>query len=304
MRSVITGATGFIGSHLVPALVGRGDVVVVMTRNTDRAHERLGPDIEAVRWDPEAAGDWQKHIDGADAVIHLAGKGVMDDRWTDRVKRQILDSRVITTELVVDAIEKAAERPSVLISGSAVGYYGDRAEPVTEEAPPGDRGDFLVRVCKAWEAAAEPATELGVRTIVTRIGVVLGESGALPELMRPFKFFAGGPVGDGEQHLPWIHIADVVGMLVWCLDNEAVAGPLNVTAPNPPTMKQFMKTLGGVMGRPSWLRAPSFAVKAALGEQAQAVLDGQNAVPAKARALGFEWRFPELRDALRDLLDD
>ncbi|MBH23431.1 MAG: TIGR01777 family protein [Myxococcales bacterium] len=301
MRIVVTGGTGFIGQHLVQLLLERGDEVVVLTRSASRSRGQVPARVELVEWTPKAPGPWQTTLDGADAVIHLAGKPVIDDAWSDSVRREIMDSRVITTRLLVEGIQAAAKPPAVMLSGSAVGYYGDARRPVTEESPPGD--GFLAEVCEAWEVAARPLKDSATRLVTLRIGIVLGtESGALPQMTRAFKFFAGGYPGSGEQHLPWIHWEDACGMMLWALENAEVTGPLNLTAPSPPTIKAFTQTLGEVMGRPSWIPVPGALMRAVAGERAAAVLEGQNAPPKKALELGYAFIHPELKGALRDLL--
>lgn len=303
MRVVVSGGTGFIGKQLVPALLERGDEVIVLTRRAGRAQDVLGAGVEPVEWTPLAAGPWQRAMDDADAVIHLAGKGVLDDRWSDRVKADIISSRVTSTELIVDAIRQVPRKPGVFLSGSAVGYYGDRADRVTETAVSGPDDDFLADVCRRWEAASHPASELNVRTVQLRTGVVLGrDSGAFPQLVGPMKAYIGGHLGSGQQPFPWVHVADVVGMMLWALDEVAVTGPLNLTAPEPPSMADFMTALGEALGRPSWMHAPEFAVRALLGERADMLLGGQNAHPAKALELGYHFLYPDLGSALASLV--
>ncbi|MEL6179169.1 MAG: TIGR01777 family oxidoreductase, partial [Myxococcota bacterium] len=234
-------------------------------------------------------------------VIHLAGKPIIDSAWSDSVRKELMDSRVLTTRRLVEGIQSAKQPPSVMISASAVGYYGDVRQPVAEDAPPGD--GFLAEICVAWEAAAQPLHASATRLVTARIGIVLGtESGALPKMVTAFKLFAGGYPGSGEQHLPWIHWEDACGMMLWALDQSDVEGPLNVTAPDPPTIKAFTKTLGRVMRRPSWVPVPGMLMRAVAGERATALLEGQNAIPHKALNMGYTFTRPRLEGALRDLL--
>jgi uncharacterized protein (TIGR01777 family) len=241
-------------------------------------------------------------VEGA-AVVHLAGENIAAGRWTDARKRRIRESRVKSSRAVAEAIEEAADKPRVLLQGSAVGYYGPRGdEVVSEEEPPGE--DFLARVCVEWEASTAGVESLGVRRAVLRTGVVLStEGGALPKMLLPFRLFAGGPVGSGRQCFPWIHIADEVGAIRFLLENDRASGPFNLTAPEPITNRQFSRVLGEVLHRPSLLPAPAFALRLALGEMADMLLNGQRAVPSQLQELGYTFRFPEAEAALRDLLD-
>lgn len=298
MRIVVSGGTGFIGSALVQALTARGDEVIVLTRRASKKPEQGG--VELVHWSPEERGEWQRTIDGADAVVHLAGASIAEGRWTEQRKAVLVSSRVRSTELVADAIAKAASKPRVFVSGSAVGFYGtatgDRV--LEESSPPGD--DFLARLVRDWEAAAAGA---GVRTVLPRLGVVLGrDGGAFARLLPMFRAFLGGPVGSGEQYMPWIHLRDVVRAIEHAIAHDRLEGPVNVTAPDPVTMNVFAATLGKVLGRPAALRVPAFAVKLAMGEAASVVLTGQRAVPTKLVESGFAFVFPELASALADLV--
>lgn len=305
MKVVIAGGTGFIGKALCDALARPGREIVVLTRQRGQQpspRQRPG-NIRYVRWldDDE---QWQQELHGAYGVINLAGASIAGGRWTPRRKELILRSRVESTRALVAAMEQAPRdrRPAVFLSGSATGYYGLRGdEPLTEAAGPGN--DFLSQVCVAWEAAAAPATKLGVRTVLLRIGLVLGTGGgALPQILLPFKFFAGGPLGHGRQWWSWIHLDDVTGLIHFALDNRQVEGPLNLTAPNPVTNREFARLVGQVLGRPSWLPAPAPVLRLALGEMADALLlGGQRVLPAKAQTLGYKFQFPELLPVLKDL---
>lgn len=303
MRIAITGATGFIGSHLTQRLLQRGDTITAFTRNASRARAQMPEGVELVEWTPQQAGPWQESLVGQDAVVHLAGKPVIDGRWTDSVKRELMASRVDSTRLIVEAIGGAPpeSRPSVFVCASAVGYYGDRRDPVTEDAGPGD--NYLSEICVAWEEGAAAVEAHDVRRVSLRIGVVLGEQGgALEKMLLSFKLFAGGHIGSGDQHMPWIHLDDTVGIILHAIDNADVRGPINTTAPNPPTMRDFSKAIGRAMGRPSWLPVPSFALKIAMGEASSALLTGQNTIPQKALDTGYTFQHPKLDEALRGLL--
>lgn len=289
-----------IGRKLVEELKARGDEVTVLSRNPAAASASLG--VEAVAWDPSSEQAPVEAISHRDAVIHLAGESV-SQRWTPAAKEAIRGSRVDGTANLVSAIRQASPRPAVFVSGSAVGWYGPRGpEPVDEGASPGS--DFLAEVCKAWEKAAEEAQEAGVRTVILRTGVVMtGEGGALARMLPPFKAGVGGPVAGGAQMMPWIDVDDVVGLIIAAIDgDERWSGVFNATAPTPVSNKEFSKVLGKVLKRPAFSPVPAFAIKAMFGEMAQIVLTGQNAVPARATELGYQWRKPDLESSLRSAL--
>lgn len=301
MRIAVTGATGMIGSALVRALVERGDEVTALSRNAQRAREALG--VSAETWaDPEADVPPLDALRGRDGVVHLLGE-VIAQRWSDETKREIRDSRVLSTRNVVAALADlpAEERPRVLVSGSGAGWYGQRGDERLDESAsePGD--DFLAQLSADWEAEARAAQELGVRVVLNRTGVVLSDSGGALEKMLPFfKAGIGGPVAGGRQYVPWVHRDDVVGATLFALDNEAVRGPVNVTAPEPVTNKELSRTLGRVLRRPAFAPVPALAVKALYGDMAQIVTTGQRAVPGRLTELGYSFRQPDLEPALRD----
>lgn len=303
MKWVISGGTGFIGSKLVASLCARNDghSIVVFSRKSRPADH---PSVRHVAWTPEEAGPWMNELDGADVVVHLAGGGVMDKRWNASRKGELRSSRVKSTELVCSAILRAAKKPSVLVSASAVGIYGTRKDDVMciEETPPGD--DFLARLCVDWERAAAPVREAGVRVAHPRLGIVFGpDGGALPKMVAPYKAFVGGPVGDGNQWMSWVHWRDAVRAIEFAAENSSLHGPFNVVAPLPVTMNELAKTIAAVLHRPSALRVPAFALKAAMGdEMAETVLTGQRAVPAVLELTGFSFEYPELRAALENCL--
>jgi uncharacterized protein (TIGR01777 family) len=258
--------------------------------------------VRLVRWDGETAEGWSHLVSQVDAIVNLAGEGIADGRWSTARKERIRQSRVRAGNALVSAIRDAESVPKTLIQSSAVGYYGPgKDEIMTEQTPPGE--DFLAHVCSDWEASTAEVEAMGVRRVVIRTGVVLsGQGGALPRMTLPFRLFAGGPLGSGRQYFPWIHIADEVAAIRFLLENEKASGPYNLAAPNPPRNREFVRDLGRVMGRPSLLPTPSFALQALFGEMSTVLLDGQRAVPARLQEDGYEFIFPETVAALRDLL--
>jgi uncharacterized protein (TIGR01777 family) len=302
-RIVVTGATGLIGKAVCKRLVARGDQVVVFSRDPQKARAATPGAAEYVAWTPAEQGPWATAVDGADAVIHLAGASIAGKRWDEAYKREIRDSRVLGTRGIVNTLRQAKVKPKVLVSGSAVGYYGPRDDTKLDEAAAPGR-DFLASVCVEWEREAARATELGVRTALIRTGIVLDKrEGALAQLLLPFSLFAGGPVLPGTQWWPWIHLADEVGIILFALDDERVSGPINATAPTPETNRAFSAALGRAMGRPSWAPLPGFALRIMLGEMADALLiAGQRVVPAKAESLGYKFQFTDAEQAMRAIL--
>ena len=302
MRVLITGASGMIGSRVCDALLGRGEEVVGLSRDPDRVRS-TNPTVHWHRWDSTAERPPAAALEGVDAVINLVGEN-LNQRLTPEAKDRILRSRERATKNLVDAIAAADPHPPVLVSQSAVGYYGDRGDAIVDEsAEPGT--DFLARVCVSWEAAAREAEKAGIRTAIFRSAPVLdAEGGLLKQLLLPFRLGVGGPLAGGRQYLSWIHIDDEVALLLWATENEEVSGTFNATAPNPVTNREFSKTLGKVLRRPAVISAPKFAISALRGrELAEAVTSSQRAVPRRALDAGFQFRFTELEPALRDLLD-
>jgi hypothetical protein len=260
--------------------------------------------VRLAHWTPDGtAGPWAAFLDGAAAVVNLAGESIAGGRWSASRKGRLRDSRFDATRSLVAGLAACPSPPAVFLSGSAVGYYGTQGdEPLTEGAPSG--ADFLADLCVEWETIAGRAAGSVGRIVVVRTGLVLDRAGgALPAMIAPFKLFAGGPLGSGAQYISWIHSDDWVGLVTWAMGQPAVSGPINATAPGPVTNREFTRTLGAVLGRPAWLPAPALALRALLGEMADALLlGGQRVVPDRARALGFRFRYPELRPALESLL--
>ena len=301
MKIAIAGATGFVGSRLVERLQTQGHEILILTRNPQQASSRF-PQAQVVGYNPIASGEWQQSISGCDAVINLAGEPIAEKRWTSAQKQTILDSRQIGTQKIVEAINSASVKPQVLISASAIGYYGtSETSKFTETSPAGN--DFLAEVCTKWETAARSVTASGTRSVILRLGIVLGENGgALGKMLAPFSAFVGGPIGSGKQWFSWIHRDDVVTMIIAAISDPQMQGVYNATAPNPVTMADFAATLGTVMNRPSWLPVPNFALEALLGEGAIVVLEGQQVVPTNFLDRGFEFQYSTLKPALTAIL--
>lgn len=305
MRVFMTGASGFIGKRLVRELLRRGDTVVALTRKKQNLRAGTADEqLIVVEGDPAQPGPWQEQVAGCDAVVALAGEPILGQRWNADFKRRLVDSRVEGMRRMVEALAAAPaeRRPKALISASAIGIYGSRGDEILDEkARPAS--DFVAQLCVDWEAGAQAATVHGVRAVQLRIGIVLGESGGVLERMVPaFKAFVGGPIGSGEQFVAWIHIDDIVGLTLRALDDDRVTGPINLTAPQPVTMRELASTLGEVLHRPSAISVPTLALKVLLGEGAYVVLASQRVLPRRADALGYRFRFGDLRAALRDLV--
>ena len=304
MKIAITGATGLVGSRLVEKLNREGHQILVLTRNSDKA-QKLFPastfaNLEIVQYIPTESGSWQKSISGCDAVVNLAGEPIAE-RWNPQQKQAIMESRQIGTRKIVEAIANAESKPQVLVSGSAVGYYGtSETATFAENSPAGN--DFLAQVCQNWEAEAQKVTELGVRLVILRIGIVLANGGALGKMIGPFKMFAGGPIGSGKQWFSWIHRDDLVNLICQGIQNSNMSGAYNATAPNPVRMNQLCQTLGEVMNRPSWLPVPDFVLEILLGDGAIVVLEGQQVIPQKTQSIGFNYQYGELKPALKEIV--
>jgi uncharacterized protein (TIGR01777 family) len=306
MRVFVTGGTGLVGTRLIKCLLERGDEPVVLTRRYAEARQHLGAGVTLIEGDPMRAGDWQDAVTDCDAVINLAGENIFARRWSEKFKNLLRDSRTQSTANVVEALARkprtARGQPKTLINASAIGIYGPHGDDeVTEESPPGN--DFLARICVEWENAAQQAEPLGVRVAIVRIGVVLERGGgALSKMLTPFKLGVGGKVGSGTQWMSWVHNADVVGILLFALENAEAHGPFNATAPNSVTNKDFSKELGYALRRPSYVPTPAFALRLGLGEVADVITTGQRVLPQRALEAGYTFRFPTLEAALADVV--
>ncbi|MEH1797485.1 MULTISPECIES: TIGR01777 family oxidoreductase [unclassified Nostoc] len=335
MKVAITGATGFVGSLLVQRLHGKGHQIVVLTRNTAFAQKVFPSEafanVEIVPYTPNASGSWQSVIASCDGVVNLAGEPIGEGRWTPERKQEILNSRKLGTQKIVEAITNANPKtevattgshplaevpsvegsgvgtpatrrlPTVLINASAIGYYGTSETATFDETSPSGN-DFLAQVCQVWEAEARKVKDAGVRLVILRFGVILGNGGALGKMIPPFKLFAGGPIGSGRQWFSWIHVDDVVNLIMQALTKPEIEGVYNATAPNPVRMADLSQTLGQVMNRPSWLPVPGFAIEALLGDGAIVVLEGQQVLPKRTVETGFEYKYPNLQSALRQII--
>jgi uncharacterized protein (TIGR01777 family) len=304
VRVTVTGASGLIGSALVAELREQGAEVTVLSRDPSRAREALG--VESVGWDPLSEPAPAEALAGRDAIVHLAGENIAQ-RWNAQAKRAIRESRVAGTRNLLAGLKAAGaadagQHPRTLISGSAVGYYGPRGEePLDEDSPAGS--DFLAETCVAWEAEAAKASELDMRVVLMRTGVVLDrEGGALAKMLPPFRLGVGGPVAGGQQYMSWVHREDLLGMIRAALQDERWSGPINGTAPEPVTNREFSHALGHALHRPSLLPVPGFALGLLYGEMAEIVTTGARVMPAKPLVLGYDFRHPELDEALRSAL--
>ena len=305
MKVAVTGATGFVGSRLVQRLQDAGHQIKVFARNPERARKvfpkPVFEQVEVVSYTPQQSGDWQAEISGCDGVINLAGEPI-SERWTPERKREIMNSRVIGTEKLVEAIGQAEVKPKVLVSASAVGFYGTSETAEFYETSEPIEPDFLSQVCQSWEKAAEKVTAYGVRLVTVRIGIVLGMGGAIAKMLTPFRLYAGGPIGNGQQWFSWVHRDDLVSLFMQGLSNEAMSGVYNGTAPHPVRMSELCDTLGKVMNRPSWLPVPDFVIETLLGDGAVVVLEGQKVLPERTQSTGFSYAYPKVEPALREIV--
>lgn len=297
MRIVIAGGSGLLGHALVDRLIGQGHEVVVLSRRPRTPHRNA---YREVAWMPDGSiGEWAREIDGAGAVVNLAGAGMADKRWAPTRKALLRSSRIDSTRSLVAAVQAASTRPAVFVHGTAIGYYGSSLSDRSydESSPPGS--DFLSRLAVEWEGAAEPVAQIGCRLVVVRTGIVLSRNGgALPPMARPFRFFVGGRIGSGRQFMSWISIDDWVSLVMWAMATTAVSGALNATAPGPVTNAEFSAAIGRVLRRPALFAVPAFVLKLLFGEMADLLLGGQRVVPAKALALGFAFEHGNLDRAL------
>jgi uncharacterized protein len=302
MKIVIAGGSGFLGTALSRTLAAEGHDVAILTRLTSNRNP-APPRVSFVQWDPNGnIGPWAKAMEGATAIVNLAGESIAAKRWSAAQKQKLRESRLLATRSLTTAIRQAAGPPIAFISGSAVGYYGDRGdETLTEASPPGT--DFLASLAKDWEAAASEVASV-TRVALVRTGIVLDRrGGALPKMLPPFQMFVGGPLGTGTQYMPWVHKDDWVRLVAWMIAAEGARGPLNATSPSPVTNAEFSRALGHALKRPSLLPAPAFALRLALGEMADALLlSGQRVLPVRATDLGFSFRYSNIDEALASVL--
>jgi uncharacterized protein (TIGR01777 family) len=299
MNIAITGGTGFVGSALTDHLVKDSHNIFILTRHPKGKPEKQN--VTYVEWRGKNSQP-EKELKDLDAIVNLAGESINSGRWTEERRKRILESRIEATQEVIRIIEHLEKKPEVLVNASAIGYYGmSETETFTEKSAV-KADDFLAGVVRRWEKGASKAEEHGVRTVFTRFGIILGQKGALPRMVLPYKLFAGGSVGSGEQWLSWVHIDDVAGMIQFAIENEQIHGALNVTAPHPQKMKDFGKEIGHVLNRPHWIPAPGFALKIALGEMSSLVLYGQLVLPEKAEKNGYSFHYQDLHPALENVL--
>lgn len=301
MKIAIVGGSGFIGRNLAKALHRAGEEVIIFSRKNSLPQELMGlANIHLVSTSKPSAKD----LEGVDALVNLAGESVVGEKWSDKRKEALRTSRVDFTRSIVEELAKVKVKPKVFLQGSAIGFYGmhETGKPVfSEDAKSGE--DFLAKLCVDWEEEANRMKEFGVRTVLIRTGIVLSpESGAMQQMLLPFKMLVGGPLGNGKQYMSWIHLADMIGAIQFLLANPKAEGAFNFTAPNPCSNEEFSTVLGKVMGRPSFMRVPSFPLIALYGEGAEVILKGQNVIPTKLTALNYQFQFPELKPALEDLL--
>lgn len=304
MKIAVTGATGFVGSYLIAKLQKEQHQILALCRSEARGKATFPPanfpGVEIVPYVAGTGGAWEAKLAGCDAVVNLAGEPIAT-RWTPQYKQEIINSRQGGTAKLVEAIAKADPKPSVLLNSSAIGYYGTSETATFIESSPRGK-DFLAEVCQGWEAAAEKVTAYGVRLVILRTGIVLGNGGAIAKMIPPFRLFAGGPVGSGNQWFSWIHLEDMANLILAAIKQPEISGVLNATAPNPVRMTEFCHTLGEVMHRPSWLPVPNFALEALLGDAAIVVLEGQKVEPQRTLAYGFTYKYPTVKQALQEVV--
>ncbi len=302
MKLAVTGATGLVGGALCQNLIQAGHQVVALARNPEKAREKL-PTVEVVAWDATSGHPPIDALEGLDAVVHLAGEPVAAGRWTSQRKKMIHESRVAGTRNLVEGLSHCQNPPKVLVSGSAIGYYGTHGDELLEETShPGN--DFLAELCQQWESEAKRATDSGVRVVLVRSGLILArEGGALPRMLLPFKMCVGGPLASGTQWMSWIHIKDELEAIGYAIEHDEIEGPLNLTAPNPVTNEEFSRTLARVLRRPAFFRVPGFVLQLLLGEMAETLLlKGQRVLPKTLEQSGYQFSFSDLSGAFADLL--
>lgn len=301
MKLLIAGGSGFIGKELTKELINQGHEIILLTRNPSKSKDLNTEKLRAVEWNGKDMGNWSKHVNEVDGIINLCGESIAE-KWTKEYKERLLSSRLNSTKAIINSIEAAKVKPKVLINASAVGYYGNvENDEVTEDYKKGT--GFLPELCSKWEDAASEASVYGVRVVKLRIGIVLEKNGgALLKMIPPFLIFAGGPLGSGKQWFPWIHRDDVVKSIIFCLENQNLSGPVNITAPEVITMKNFCSSLGKTLNRPSWAPVPGFVLKIILGEMAGMLLTGQKAIPKKLEEFNYKFKFRNIDAALKDIL--
>jgi uncharacterized protein (TIGR01777 family) len=303
-KILITGATGSIGRNLVKELATRGDEITVFSRNPADPGKKLPSVKKTVKWDFESMAEWANELNGIDAVIHLAGANLAARRWNEEYKKLAYDSRIISTRNLTEAIKKVEKKPKAFICANAVGIYGDRGDEIlTETSTLGN--DFLANLCKDWETEANKVEVVGVRYASIRTGLVLTRNeGVLKQMTLPFKLFIGGPLGNGKQWFPWIHIEDMIGIYLHAIDNESLNGAVNASSPGIVRMKEFARAFGKVLKRPSLFPVPKFAMKIAAGEVADYAVMSQRTSVDRILTAGYKFKFENLKTALRDLVPD
>lgn len=299
MKAVISGGTGFVGSALTEELLNNGYEVSILTRNPDKHESRKN--VSYIKWLSEGSRP-EEELNEVDIFINLAGESINSGRWTEERKKRILKSRIDATREMVRILENLEDKPSVFINASAIGFYEASDSKTHTEQSLDTSSNFLAETVKKWESEASKAKDSGVRTAYTRFGIILGkDEGALPKMALPYKLFAGGTVGSGKQWMSWIHIHDIAKAIRFVIENKAIEGPVNLTAPAPVTMKELGKTLGDVLNRPHWIPAPGFAIKAALGEMSTLILEGQKVIPEVLNENGYTFQYPQLKGALQEI---
>jgi uncharacterized protein (TIGR01777 family) len=302
-RVIISGATGFIGNVLCKELIGGGYEVFGLSRNREMGKKLLPDEVEVIRWDTKSGQGWADYADGAYAIVNLAGENIASGGWTEERKERILQSRLDAGRAVVDAVEKAKNKPDVIIQASGIGYYGDSGDEILDETSPPGSG-FLVEVAKQWEETTKKVESMGLRHVIIRTGVVLGkEGGFLSRVILPYRFFVGGHMGSGKQWIPWIHMDDEVRAIRFLMEKKDLQGVFNLSSPHPLTSRDFSRILGKVMKKPAWLPVPGFVLRLFLGEMAsELILSGQRALPERLQKSGFQFQYTDLESVLSQIL--
>jgi uncharacterized protein (TIGR01777 family) len=303
-RVIITGATGFIGKALCRRLAERGYEIIALSRNLEKGKGVLEKDVQVVEWNGKNSQGWLSYVEGAQALLNLAGESLASGRWTEDKKQSILQSRLDAGKAVVEAARLVKRKPKVVVQASAIGYYGLRRDEVCDESSSSGQG-FLSDVSQKWELSTQEVEAQKIRRVTIRTGIVLGrEGGAFVRLEKPFRLFVGGPLGSGKQWFSWIHLDDEVNAIIFLMEREDLSGVFNLTAPHPVLQKDFSRTLGKVMKRPSWLPVPSFLLHLLFGTMAkETLLSGQRVVPSRLLDSGFRFLYPELESALKEILE-